>query len=587
MPFVTLDIPAGVVKHGTDSHSNGRWTDANLVRWINGSLRNIAGWQYRVSLDNAIYRASIAWKANDGTGYFAAGSATHLTVMDDANTVTDITPVNMPAPAATLVYNLGYGKGAYGQEKYGQPKTNIGVTAYKDIWSLGTWGQYLVGCKTGPIYEWQANPANPAAIIANSPVADAIAVTEERFLFAFGADNNKRLVKWCDREDNTVWTAAATNEAGDMELSTHGEILQGLSVRGKTLILTTSDAHTATYLGPPVVYGFEKVGSSCGSISRHSGIAIDEGAFWMGEKSFFHYNGSAVRELPCDVHDHVFNNMNQYTKYLSFGINNGLHNELWWFYPSKGSLENDSYVIYNYTENYWNIGKIERSTGVDAGVFQKPLYVDGRHVFNHETLNVYENSQGYPYAKTGPLQIGNGDQLMSVTEVIPDYRGRNAVSGDIDFRVVLKARMYPNADDVVVDMTEFTDTTPVRLQGREVRVEIYGGAFDFNYDNITNAALRATVNLPEPFISDEVNGRMIGDLNNDGFISSADAVGWLDGRNNIWGDTVDYDFYYNHVMPYLLGQLPLSEPLINNIGENVDGFILGKVRLNVEPSSKR
>ena len=58
----------------------------------------------------------------------------------------------------------------------------------------------------------------------------------------------------------------ATNEAGDIELQTSGQIVCGVRMRGRTLILTTADAHIATYAGPPTVYGFERVGTSCGAV---------------------------------------------------------------------------------------------------------------------------------------------------------------------------------------------------------------------------------------------------------------------------------------------------------------------------------
>ena len=60
-------------------------------------------------------------------------------------------------------------------------------------------------------------------------------VTEERFIFALGAGGNSRKVQWCDKENNTVWTPSATNEAGDIELATAGQIMQGIRSRGVTL----------------------------------------------------------------------------------------------------------------------------------------------------------------------------------------------------------------------------------------------------------------------------------------------------------------------------------------------------------------
>ena len=54
------------------------------------------------------------------------------------------------------------------------------------------------------------------------------------------------------------WTFA-TNEAGDIILQTSGQIMQGLKTRGQTLIITDTDAHSAKYIGPPYVYGFDRL----------------------------------------------------------------------------------------------------------------------------------------------------------------------------------------------------------------------------------------------------------------------------------------------------------------------------------------
>jgi len=117
----------------------------------------------------------------------------------------------------------------------------------------------------GKIYEWQLNTASAAAVLSNAPTSNrGILVTQERFLFALGAGGNPRKVQWSAREDNNTWTASATNEAGDLELNTSGQILAGVNVQGQSLILTTRDCHVANYVGPPYVYGIERVGTSCG-----------------------------------------------------------------------------------------------------------------------------------------------------------------------------------------------------------------------------------------------------------------------------------------------------------------------------------
>jgi len=45
MPLVPLDIPAGVYRNGTEYESKGRWFDTNLVRWREGRLEPVGGWE--------------------------------------------------------------------------------------------------------------------------------------------------------------------------------------------------------------------------------------------------------------------------------------------------------------------------------------------------------------------------------------------------------------------------------------------------------------------------------------------------------------------------------------------------------------
>jgi hypothetical protein len=43
--FVKLSLPAGVMKNGTEYQAAGRWTDAQLVRFLEGTIRPIGGWE--------------------------------------------------------------------------------------------------------------------------------------------------------------------------------------------------------------------------------------------------------------------------------------------------------------------------------------------------------------------------------------------------------------------------------------------------------------------------------------------------------------------------------------------------------------
>jgi hypothetical protein len=451
--------------------SQGRWRDINLVRWHEDALRPVGGWRQRASVDlNGVVRSMIAWEENDGLRQVAAGTYNSLYVINANGTATDITPTGLTAGRIDANINTAYGGGFYGNEEYGLPRADTETILPATTWSLENWGEYLLAMSydDGKLYEWQGDVLTDAALIANAPTdCTGMMVTEERFVVCFGAGGDPRKVQWSDREDNTTWTPAATNEAGDINLQTNGVILAGLRTRGQSLILTTEDAHTLTYSGPPFVYGVERVGTSCGLIAARAAASVDNGVIWMGLRGFFVYSGGRVQSIPCDVADYVFSDINKDQRSKVSCVVNSAWNEIWWFYPSADSLECDRYVAYDFVENIWITGEMDRTAGVDRGVFRYPMFIasDGE-LYEHEIGYSYGSST--PYAETGPISIGAGDNLMNVVELIPDEK----TQGDVT--ATFKTRFYPNGDESEYGPFNMSNPTSVRFQGRQVRMRVEG-----------------------------------------------------------------------------------------------------------------
>src|SRR6056297_2230416 len=115
MPLIPLDIPPGVYANGTDYEASGRWREASLVRWRDGSLRPIGGWRERVaSAFASLPRTMISWEDNTGDRWVAAGAFDKLYVMSASNTVTDITPATLTAGSLDAAVQTGFGGGFYG-----------------------------------------------------------------------------------------------------------------------------------------------------------------------------------------------------------------------------------------------------------------------------------------------------------------------------------------------------------------------------------------------------------------------------------------------------------------------------------------
>jgi hypothetical protein len=82
MAYVTLDIPPGLHRTGTDYMSKGRWLNASLWRWFSGEQRPVGGWVQRSkSTLSGRARAMIAWKTNAGKSWAAIGTHSRLFAM--------------------------------------------------------------------------------------------------------------------------------------------------------------------------------------------------------------------------------------------------------------------------------------------------------------------------------------------------------------------------------------------------------------------------------------------------------------------------------------------------------------------------
>lgn len=475
MPNLQLDIPPGIARNGTQYQTAGRWYDCNLVRWNNGALQPMAGWREFTTSDvTGKARGMLGWRDNVNKAlWLAIGTHSKLYVYDSGGIRYDITPSGFDAGREDATESGGYGNGTYGSDTYGTPRELGSVTGTLPVttWTLDTWGEYLVGCSDfdGYLYEWQLDSGEDAVAISNAPTScTGLIVTEERFLFALGAGGNLRKVQWSDQEDNTEWTPSATNQAGDIELQTNGRIVAARRVRGGVLILTDIDAHLGRYIGPPYVYGFERVGTGCGLIGANAVAAMDVGAVWMGANGFWFFDGY-VRPLPCEVAEYVFADINRLQISKVAAIHNSAYNEVQWFYPSGGSSENDRYVAWNYRENVWTIGTLGRTVGTGQGVWPRPMAVDASgNIYEHEIGYAYSGAT--PYVESGPIQLGAGDMIMHVRKLIPDEK----TLGDV--RAKFKVRDYPNSAETTHGPYTLSDETDVRFTARQVRLRLEGVA---------------------------------------------------------------------------------------------------------------
>lgn len=477
-----VELPPGVFKNGTKRQARGRWFDGNLVRFFERAIGPVGGW-LRVLDDtgvavtpmSGVARASIAFRSDTYGIVQAFGTHTKLYTLQ-SGALTDITPVGFTAgqaDTASVAPNGKYGKGLYGVGRYGRGSLSASLVP-ATTWQLAAFGTLLAGVASSDkkLYTWAGDPAVKPTVPANAPSSVlGVVATPERFLFALGAQYNagtgtfvanSRSVAWPSQESTTDWVPTAVNTAGDFELATNGKLVCGRASRGETLLWTDADLHSAQYISGQLVYSFKRVGENCGIISPNA-VAMPGGlAVWMGANGFFVYDGF-VKPVPCDVHDHIFTRINMTQAAKVWAVTVSEFNEVWFFYPAGNEI--DSYAAFNYVENHWTVGSLARTTGYDAGAVNSPVFVAPTgEIYQHEQRN-QSHGGALPYLESGPVEPGNGDRRMAVTEIVPDA----SAIGDVQMTFFL-ADDPTTAETSVVVTAPLTQPSPVRFSAKQIRL---------------------------------------------------------------------------------------------------------------------
>ena len=118
MALVTITPPAGIVKNGTEYANKTRWVDGNLVRFENGFLKPIGGWEklFGTALDGTPI-GMYAYNDNNGRRVLGIGTREKIYVLYQ-DTLNDVTSsITSPAFVNDSGTNpLGYGAYQYGVE---------------------------------------------------------------------------------------------------------------------------------------------------------------------------------------------------------------------------------------------------------------------------------------------------------------------------------------------------------------------------------------------------------------------------------------------------------------------------------------
>jgi|TARA_R110000765_G_scaffold145586_1_gene247832 hypothetical protein len=392
------------------------------------------------------------------------------------------------------VQSTGYGAGFWGDGAYGA-STSLSFTNQLRLWSSDNFGEDLIlHPRGGPIFYWDESAGTSARSVNITSLSGAnlaptiglqtIVSDTDRHVIVLGADPvsggartgvvDPMFVAFSDQESITEWEPKTDNTAGSIRLSAGSEIIGGIRSRQETLIWTDTSLYSMQFVGPPLTFSVNLINEGVGMIGPNACTNSPNGVFWMSDDGFYLYNGS-VQRVACSVLSYIQEDLDLGQAFKVFGLLNSEFNEVWWFYPAESddTEEISRYVIYNYQENSWSIGQLERTAWVEEGVFTHPLATANNYIYNQEDG---DDADGLPmdnvFIESSDFDLQEGNDFAFIRRIIPDIKfyGSNVESGVPQINMLIKTRNAPGESlttRVTKDVSNNTDQLHVRARGRQ------------------------------------------------------------------------------------------------------------------------
>jgi len=454
-------------------------------------------------------------------------AATSTTSSQGGTAITMAFQINIGYSTSTAGY--GWGTSTWSRSTWGSSSTTAVFFPARLIFQDKFNNDLIFNILGSDIYYWAYTSAFNTRAVLLSSLSGAVAVPQQvgKILFspsghllAFSCTNydasqpgpnylgtfDPLLIRWANVSadigpDPLNWQPTLTNTAGYLRLSIGSRIVSALRTKQEILVWTDVSLSSLQFLGTSEVFGLQEVSSATTIFGANTVVGANNVVYWMGNDKFYTYSGR-VDTLPCTLRQYVFTDINRQQQGLFFAGQNAEFNEVIWFYCTENATEIDRYVIYNYAENIWYFGDLERTAWIDTGVIDYPVAAKDGYVYLHE----YGVNDGQPagapplpisaYIQSADIDIEDGDKYMLMRRIIPDVNFNNSetvnpvTSATIVPQVTMTVgvRNFPGAastttnaegestaEDVITStatIDQYTNQVFIRARGRQMSFKI-------------------------------------------------------------------------------------------------------------------
>ena len=410
----------------------------------------------------------------------------------------------------TYVQGVGWGANTWGSSTWGSSSA-LSASSQLRLYSQDVFGDDLVfNVRAGGVYYWDESSGTSARGVALSAVAGAsnaptialqVMMSDiDKHVICFGTNPigsssiDPLHIRWSDSESAVDWTPTAINSAGGVTLSTGSIIIGALKTRQEMLIWTDAGMHSMRFIGSPFIFQFSVVNEGISMVSPKAAVNAGGAVYFMDRGGFYAYTGS-IQPIPCSVLDYVFSNLNISQAFKVFATTNVDHSEVTWFYPiGSENTEITNYVTYNYAEQLWSVGTMERGAWIEANSKNYPIA--SSVVTSSDTNYLYIQERGYDddgsamtaFIESGDIEMGDGERYMLLSRMIPDFTfSGNTGSASMD--VIVKGKDFPLEDLTTLSTSTVTSSTQqsflrARTRSSAFRIESSGTGFGWRLGDL-------------------------------------------------------------------------------------------------------
>ncbi len=404
------------------------------------------------------------------------------------------------------VDSTGWGVGGWGDPAWGE-SVALTVSNQLRLYSQDAFADDLIfNPRAGGVYFWdessgistRAVPLSSLGGATNTPTAALQVMVSDidRHVICFGcnplgsANIDPLLIRWSDQESVADWTPTSTNSSGGQVLSTGTTIVGAIKTRQEILVFTDVGIQAMRFIGAPFIYSFSPVAENVSIISPKAGIAAADAVFFMDREGFYVYRG-AVQRLPCSVLDYVFSNLQFDQRFKIYATTNPDDSEVTWYYPvGNASADITNYVTYNYLEDNWSIGTLDRGAYIHAPTKEHPVAasndvvnVNNNYLYTHEFGHSADGEPLNAFVASGGIGLGDGESFMAVRRVIPDFTFRGTTAA-VDLSLEVRGKDFPLNTETVLATAQIDSTTGqyhLRARSREIIIKINTDGADYGW----------------------------------------------------------------------------------------------------------